>query len=66
MTVLYLDVLIFVFVTTFSEQSVCHTPRAAVLKGPIDQLDGVFRLDVTHQKDLRLALQNPKIDGYPD
>jgi hypothetical protein len=36
--------------------SLTHTfrdeaPRAAVLKGPIDQVDGVFRLDVTHQKD---------------
>jgi len=27
------------------------TPRAAVLKGPIDQIDEVFRLDVTHLND---------------
>ena len=44
-------------------------PRAAVLKGPIDQPDGVFWLDITHQKDKiwdQPHLQNPKIDGYPD
>ena len=27
------------------------TPRAAVLKGPIDPIDGVFRLDITHLND---------------
>ena len=45
------------------------TPRAAVLKGLIDQIDGVFRLDVTHLEDKIWdwpCLQNPKIDGYPN
>jgi hypothetical protein len=44
-------------------------PRAAVLKVLIDHIDGVFRLDVTHQNDKvgdQPRLQNPKIDGYPD
>jgi hypothetical protein len=36
---------------SYQRQMSMSPPRAAVLKGPIDQLDGVFRLDVTHQKD---------------
>jgi len=42
-------------------------PRAAVLKGPIDQIDGVFRLDVTHQEDKIWDLPlKSEIDGYPN
>ena len=28
-----------------------YSLRAAVLKGPIDHIDGVFRLDITHLND---------------
>jgi hypothetical protein len=32
-------------------ECVFFSPRAAVLKGPIYQVDGVFRLDVTYLED---------------
>jgi len=39
------------FVIELANKSVMGAPKAAVLKGLIDQVDGVFRLDVTHQED---------------
>lgn len=45
-----------------------NPPRAAVIQGPTDQVDGVYGLDISHQKDKiweEPHLQNPEIDGSP-